>query len=232
VNLACLDLEGDLVPSALREFAREFPDAAVEIRRVGFESHLRLDVAPGLAARARARLKELLGPAVFGEGGESLPAAAFRALREARLRVAFAESLTAGLASSLLADVPGASEVLCGGMVTYTDELKERWLGVPREVLDTVGPVSEPAARAMAEGVLARSGADLAVSLTGWAGPEPGADGQPAGTVYLGLASLGAPTRVERRLFSGDRDEVRRKAALRALDLLRLRALGASFPAA
>lgn len=225
--LACLDLEGELVPRALSEFARDFPEVEVRVRQAGDETLLLFDADPELVDRARARLLALLGPAVLGEGEATLALATLRARREAGLRVAFAESLTAGLASALLADVPGASEVLCGGMVTYSNELKARWLGVPREVLESVGPVSEPAARAMAEGVLARSGADLAVSLTGWAGPDAGEDGQPAGTVYFGLARVGAPTLVERRRFTGGRDEVRRKAALHALDLLRRRALGA-----
>lgn len=224
--LRCLDLEGELAESAARTLAREFPDLRVEVRREGFESHLRINpsAGPEVAAHAEAALRRLLGPAVFDD--ESFPAAVVHALRAAKKSVALAESLTAGLASSLLAEVPGASEVLEGAMVTYSTELKARWLGVPRGVLAEFGPVSEPTARAMAEGVLARSGADLAVALTGWAGPEPGADGQPAGTVYLALADPAAATHVEHRLFSGDRDEVRRKAALRALDLLRRRALG------
>lgn len=156
----------------------------------------------------------------------SLPVATVRALREAGLRVVFAESLTAGLASALLAEAPGASEVLLGAAVTYAAHLKEAWLGVPASALADPGPVSAAVAEAMAAGALRLAEADLAVSLTGWAGPDAGPDGQPPGTVFLGLAAPDAPTHVERHVFTGNRAEVRRQAACRALDLLRRRALG------
>lgn len=160
------------------------------------------------------------------EDTETLARDTVRALSRAGLRVVFAESLTAGLASALLAEAPGASEVLLGAAVTYANRLKEGWLGVSPSILAAPGPVSAEVALAMAEGALRLAEADLALSLTGWAGPEPGPDGQAAGTVFFGLAGRIEAPHVERRLFAGGRNEVRRGAALHALELLRRRALG------
>ncbi|AGF72704.1 CinA family protein [Corynebacterium halotolerans] len=112
------------------------------------------------------------------------------ALRAKGQTVAFCESLTAGLASATLADVPGASAVLRGGLVTYATDLKGRLAGVPEKVLEEHGPVSEETAAAMALGAHDRCGADWAVALTGVAGPDP-QDGHPVGEVWLGLAGPG-----------------------------------------
>lgn len=112
------------------------------------------------------------------------------ALRAKGQTVAFCESLTAGLASAMLADVPGASAVLRGGLVTYATDLKSELAGVPEKVLEEHGPVSEETAAAMALGARARCGADWAVALTGVAGPDP-QDGHPVGEVWLGIAGPG-----------------------------------------
>jgi PncC family amidohydrolase len=164
----------------------------------------------------------VLGPAVYGEAGQSFAAATLDALRGRGLRVAFAESLTAGLAAALLAEAPGASDVLVGSSETYAEDLKRRWLGVPALVLATDGAVSVACARAMAEGALRTSGADVAVALTGWA--DAGGGGE-AGTVWAAIAGAGE-TRAIRQRFPFGRNEVRRAAAYLALDLLRRRALG------
>lgn len=226
--LRCLDLFGDLPASAGEELAALRPELRVEAMHEGMETHLLLtERGSGVELdEGEAWLRARLGPLLYGVDAETFPLATARALREAGLWVAFAESLTAGLASALLAEAPGASDVFLGAAVTYSTRLKEEWLGVSPSLLAERGPVCAEVAEAMASGALRLTGADLALSLTGWAGPDPGPDGQPAGTVFLALASSSDPTHVEGRLFTGTRAEVRQKAAFRALDLLRRRALG------
>lgn len=228
-TLRFLDLFSERPALAGAALAKEEPDLHVEIESQGLETHLRLEAREmGRLDRAEAWLKKELGPLFYGSGDETFPEATVGALRAARQRVVFAESLSAGLAASLLAEAPGASEVLLGAAVTYADRLKEAWLGVPSTLLSAHGPVSEAVAAAMAEGALRLAGAELAVSLTGWAGPDPGPDGQPAGTVFLGVATHQQATRVEHQFFHGNRNEVRWRAAYRALDLLRRHALALS----
>lgn len=109
------------------------------------------------------------------------------------LKLVTAESCTGGLLASLLTDVPGCSHAFERGFVTYTDEAKHQMLGVPTTLLETLGAVSEPVAMAMAEGALARSGGDVAVSVTGWAEAGPGPD-QPVGLVHFAAARRNRPT--------------------------------------
>ena len=132
--------------------------------------------------------------------------------------VAFAESLTAGLTSSAVGGVPGASLVLRGGAVTYVNEVKERVLGVEAATIAAYSEVSHETAREMAVGALGLFGSTCAVSLTGYAGPGGGSASDPVGTVYIGYASEGFVTS-ERFVFSGDRTAVRRQASLAALRL-------------
>ena len=135
------------------------------------------------------------------------------------LRLATAESCTGGLLASLLTDMPGQSHAFERGFVTYTDEAKHEMLGAPIEILEREGAVSEPCARAMAEGALTRSRADLAVAITGF---TEGAAGQPAGLVHFACARTGRPT-AHRRMRFGDvgRAQVRISALEIALKMLR-----------
>jgi len=144
------------------------------------------------------------------------------AFRAKGLRLATAESMTGGLVAALLTEVPESSDVLERGFVTYTNEAKHESLGVPNSVLARHGAVSEPVARAMAEGALRHSHADIAVSVTGLAGPGGGTDAKPVGLVHLAAARAGSPTLHEEYRF-GDigRDQVRTKAVEFALSLLR-----------
>ena len=134
--------------------------------------------------------------------------------------LATAESCTGGWIAKALTDIPGSSQWFGEGFVTYSNDAKVKRLGVPRSVLKREGAVSAAVARAMAEGVLARTGADVAVAVTGIAGPDGGVPGKPVGTVWFCWAeSRGGRTRarVERKLFRGDRDAVRRKTVRWAL---------------
>ena len=132
--------------------------------------------------------------------------------------VATAESLTAGLLAATLAGVPGASAVLSGGLVTYTVDTKIALAGVPRELLDDVGPVAAPTAAALAEGARDRCAATWGVGLTGVAGPEPHG-GHPVGTVFLGLAGPGT-TEVAELQLGGSRWDIRLAAVHEAVGRL------------
>ncbi|MEV8465545.1 CinA family protein [Fluviibacterium sp. DFM31] len=136
------------------------------------------------------------------------------------LRVATAESCTGGLISGALTEVAGSSDVVDRGFVTYSNAAKQAMLGVQADTLDAHGAVSEQVAREMAEGALARSDAQLAVSVTGIAGPG-GSEHKPEGRVCFGLAMTGQPTHVETQDFGAiGRAQVRAATVARALDLL------------
>ncbi len=132
---------------------------------------------------------------------------------------ATAESCTGGLIAGAITAVPGSSECFYGGVVSYDNSVKQDVLGVPGSVLKTVGAVSEACARAMAEGSRRLIGTDLAVSVTGIAGPDGGSAEKPVGTVWFGLASADGTT-AEMRRFDGDRAAVRAQTVIHALELL------------
>jgi PncC family amidohydrolase len=133
--------------------------------------------------------------------------------------VATAESCTGGLVAHLLTEVPGSSGYLLGGVVAYSDAVKRAELGVPAEQLDRHGAVSAQVAVAMADGARARLGSDLAVGVTGIAGPDGGSEAKPVGLVYVAVAGLG-PADVRRYVWPGDRSENKRESARAAIELL------------
>lgn len=141
--------------------------------------------------------------------------------RSQGLRVATAESCTGGLVAGLLTEIPGSSAVVERGFVTYANAAKSEMLGVDAALIEQQGAVSEPVARAMAEGALLRSGVDLAVAITGIAGPGGETPTKPVGLVHFGLAARGEPTRhLERRYGDLGRSSVRQRAVEDALGLL------------
>jgi nicotinamide-nucleotide amidase len=146
--------------------------------------------------------------------------AVLAACRAAGLQVATAESCTGGLIAAALTAIAGSSDVVDRGFVTYSNEAKTEMLGVPAELIARVGAVSEPVAKTMAEGALARSLAGVAVSVTGIAGPGGGSADKPVGLVWFGLARRGAATTTHSDVFPGDRAEVRAATVRRALGLL------------
>jgi nicotinamide-nucleotide amidase len=148
-------------------------------------------------------------------------AALLRAFEERHWMIATAESCTGGLVSALLTEIPGSSAVVERGFVTYSNEAKSEMLGVPAALIGTHGAVSEPVARAMAEGALRRSRASVAVSITGVAGPGGGSEAKPVGLVHFALARDGRETRsLERRYGDLGRQEIRARAVADALGLL------------
>jgi nicotinamide-nucleotide amidase len=153
---------------------------------------------------------------------EPLPAlarATLARLESAGLRLATAESCTGGLIAGCLTAIPGSSAVVERGFVTYSNEAKTDMLGVSADLIGRVGAVSAEVAEGMATGALDHSRADIAVSVTGIAGPDGGTPTKPVGLVYLGVARRGGSVRHERHIFSGDRDGIRQAAVVRALEL-------------
>ena len=147
-------------------------------------------------------------------------ARALEAARSKGVRIATAETCTAGLVSSCLTSVPGASQVFERGFVLYHDSAKATGLGVPEATSKAHGAVSAEVTRGLAEGALTHSGAGVAVAVTGYAGPGGGNEKNPVGTVYVAAARSNSDTLVERNVFSGDRDAVRLQAVAAALDIL------------
>lgn len=184
-----------------------------------------------LIAEVRARLGDVVY-AVNDTDGGSLAQVTVEALRAAKLTVATAESLTGGLIAATMVEVPGASEVVKGGFVTYQSVAKTMLLGVPEETIDRCNVVSAEVAVAMAQGARDRLGVDIAVSATGLAGPGGGTPERPVGTVYLGIASRRG-ARAIRLALTGSRDRIRQLTVKHALDavLREIAALAGEEPA-
>jgi nicotinamide-nucleotide amidase len=189
------------------------------------EVHLKWTVsgpdAPSRADRIAAAVRAVFGDAVWGEGKEELPTLVVERLAARGERVAVAESCTGGLLATLVTSVPGASAVFDLGVVAYANAVKERLLGVSPALLAAHGAVSEPVARALAEGARRVGDAAWGLGVTGIAGPAGGTEEKPVGTVHLALAGEQGTTAVT-RLYRGDRDRIRRQAAYEALNLLRV----------
>jgi len=179
--------------------------------------------AEAMLAPAVAEVMEVVGEWVYGIDVENLESVVLAQLKEKHLTLAAAESCTGGLIAKRMTDLPGASEVFYGGVVSYVNAVKANVLGVPQSLLDEYGAVSEPVARAMAEGVRRITGADLGVSVTGVAGPSSDERGNAVGTVYIALAS--AEGTVCRACDFGKRSRahIRAHAANTALDMVRRR---------
>ena len=176
-------------------------------------------------ARAEQEVRRRLGLAVFGGGDQTLAGAVVAALAERGLTLTTAESCTGGLLAGAITSVPGSSTVFREGVVTYADEAKTARLDVPPALLAEHGAVSEPVALAMARGARARAQADLAVAISGVAGPDGGTPDKPVGTVVIAVCDA----RGERALtfhWKGTRDELRARSVSVALDLVRRRLPG------
>jgi nicotinamide-nucleotide amidase len=178
------------------------------------------------ALRATSRaVRRKLGGLVFGKNGQAIQEAVARQLKRSGLRLATAESCTGGLIARMVTDVAGSSGWFVGGWVAYANDLKRSELGVPATMIARKGAVSEEVARAMAEGALRKSGADIALATTGVAGPGGGSAAKPVGTVWIGLARKGkgsVAVRAECFRFPGTRAMVRDRAAKTALNMLRM----------
>jgi nicotinamide-nucleotide amidase len=188
-----------------------------------FEIHVDLYVQPGAEARAEELTSRLAAPLeryVFGRDERSVEELVLDLCRAQGLTLATAESCTGGMVAARLTSVPGSSQVFLGAVVAYADEVKAAELSVPEEILERYGAVSAETAAAMAAGARRRLGADVAVAVTGIAGPGGGSDEKPVGLVYLNAESPSG-SRSADFVFPGDRDGIRRRAAVTALHLVR-----------
>ena len=173
------------------------------------------------------QVRETLGDVVYGVDVDSLEAVVSGLLLDRGLTLSAAESCTGGLIAKRMTDLPGASKVFRGGVVSYTNGVKAGVLGVDGDLLERYGAVSEETARAMAEGCRRVCGSDLAVSVTGVAGPDADDRGTEVGTVYIALAAREGT--ICKKLACGrgrGRDRVRSAAASNAFDLIRRSLLG------
>ena len=178
--------------------------------------------AEEMAAGEAVALRKTLGSLVYGVGEQTLAEVVGEALARRRQTIAVAESCTGGLLAAAITDVPGASRYFTCGWITYSNEAKHRELGVPEALIARHGAVSEKVASAMAQGARRRASADVAVSITGIAGPAGGTEHKPVGLVYIAVSHPGG-TDTSRHVFSRDRGSVRTRAVQTALDRVRLR---------
>ncbi len=195
-------------------YRAHWPEIHVKWSVSGHDAEVRAD-------RILAAVRGIFGDAIFGEGKDELPELVVARLAARGERLAVAESCTGGLLAELVTRVPGASSVIDLGVVAYANAMKERVVGVPAALLAAHGAVSEPVARALAEGVRAAAGATWGIGITGIAGPTGGTPDKPVGTVHVALAGPRGTAHVA-RTWRGDRDRIRKTAAYDALDLLRL----------
>ena len=162
------------------------------------------------------KICEILGDNVYTTENDELEYVVFKLLKERNLKIATAESCSGGVLAQLLTSIPGSSHVFHSGFVTYSEESKIRALGVERSTIETYSAVSSQTAREMADGACRKTGCDVGVSITGYAGP----DGESVGLVYIGV-SYGGATEVSEFRFSGNRERIRTMSAVTALDMVR-----------
>src|ERR687893_352085 len=221
--------------SALAEKVQEFLDATdPTVAPLAGQGKVRLRITTRAATQSEAEEKiapvekeilSRLGGYYFGEDEETLESAVGRLLKERGATLALAESCTGGLLAKRLTDIAGSSVYFKEGVITYSNESKERWLGVPKVMLLKHGAVSEPVACKMAEGVRQISGADYGLSVTGIAGPDGGTKEKPVGLVFVGLSDAEGTfaEKLDLTAWARSRESIRERSANRAFDLLRLR---------
>ena len=208
-------IEATLAPLTLAYLPSVF---GVDLRVTAWD--LEAEQADALLEAAGRRLAQAAGEHYYGDDDTDLAGVVLDALRRQRHRLGVAESCTGGMVAERVTNIPGSSDTFIGGVVAYADVIKTAALKVPLETLAAHGAVSEATVRAMAEGAQRLFSVDSGLAVTGIAGPGGGTPEKPVGTVWL-AARVHTETRAVQRVFPGDRDEIRQRAAQAALDLLR-----------
>ncbi|MCL2527759.1 MAG: competence/damage-inducible protein A [Defluviitaleaceae bacterium] len=180
------------------------------------------EAAHELIAPVATEIYQRIGPHIYGEDNDSMAKIILDSLEKSGQTLAIAESCTGGLLTSAFVDIPGSSKNLLEGVVTYSNNAKTARLGIDEDLLRTHGAVSPQVAAAMAEGIAKTSGAAIGISTTGIAGPDGGTDEKPIGLVYIGLHIAGKPTQTKELRTIGGRNEIRIRAVVSAMDMLRL----------
>jgi nicotinamide-nucleotide amidase len=180
------------------------------------------DKARQKAEKDEKSLRNSLGELVYGADEQTLAEVVGEKLARQNKTIAVAESCTGGLIAKLLTDIPGSSRYFMQGWITYSNIAKTSELGVPANLIEKHGSVSEEVARAMAQGARKRAGTACAIGVTGIAGPARGSERKPAGLVYIGIDSDNS-CETKRFIFFGGRDTIRLRAAQTALNMLRLK---------
>lgn len=165
-------------------------------------------------------INTVLGDSIYGSNRESMEKIVGGLLSQNKLQIAIAESCTGGLICEKITNMPGSSEYMLGGVISYSNSMKSEYLGVSNDLIEANGAVSREVAEAMAVGVRQRSAADIGLAVTGIAGPGGGTEEKPVGTVYIGIATK-EENWVTKFLFSGSRKEIREITAQSGLDLIR-----------
>ena len=217
-------------------------ESAVE-ELIGMELSLRGDIEVGYCARpnevdfrliaprpildeVEPKVIEALGRHLVSTRGDQIEEVVVKRLTDLQKTLALAESCTGGLLANRITNVPGASLILLGGFVTYSNDSKISCAGVPQDLIAAHGAVSKPVAQAMAEGAAEKTGADFGIGITGIAGPTGGTPEKPAGTVFIAVSERGAGTECRKEFFPTDRETFKQLASQAALDMLRLRIVG------
>lgn len=180
------------------------------------------DAGGPLIAAAAAQVRAIVGDAIYGENEDDMAAVVLDVCRRQKQTIAVAESCTGGLLGARLTAIPGSSDVVLGGVIAYHDDVKRTLLGVSNGDLKAHGAVSEPVVRQMAVGARERFGSTISVAITGIAGPGGGTLDKPVGTVWI-ASTVGEETTARRLNLIGDRDEIRRRSAQAALEMVRRR---------
>ncbi|WP_294852211.1 competence/damage-inducible protein A [uncultured Oscillibacter sp.] len=227
-DIVCFGIGESAVDQLLREKMSQMKNPSLATYAKPAEMCLRVtakaktcDEAEAMLAPVVDEVKKALGDVVYGVDVSSLEEACKKLLQERKLSLATAESCTGGLLAQRMTELPGVSAVYRGGVVSYWTSVKADVLGVPWAVLDEFGAVSEPVARAMAEGVCAVTGAEIGISVTGVAGPDVDERGNPVGLVYLGLCTPEGTFCRKLTLGRRKRERIRALAANTALDMVR-----------
>lgn len=222
-NASCWMIEGAGDPLELGHFLENEGESEFSLCRVRYlpDGDSGLVIPAIMGEEFRARIKERLGNRIYSHTPRPLEEWVGEQLAKAGLTVAVAESCTAGLITARLASVPGSSAYLHTGFVTYSNEAKHNCLDVTQALLENCGAVSAEVALAMARGALRAADSDLAVAVTGIAGPGGGSEEKPVGTVFLAVVARDGGSLTHRGFYSGSRDRIRLQSSQTALHLLR-----------